>query len=324
MNKELNLKWHIVTLEQYLAARIIPRSLRWEIIPEERGMNVKEDEEWANFFLTCGLELVSFIIKRKQKKLREVQEQIEKISSQLDPVKSLDEFNIISGNIQKFLEKKENELISKKQKKFKRDITDFKSGRAFKWQFKENNNGPAGEGTPKGNIKKAETLPTSIKHNMVPVKRSYDPQVRPNHFSKQLGHKQAPLWRRNDGDPQTERTVYPPFHVYQPPRPQRPQRPFPQRGNQGSNSKMSPPIDRSRYKTPPRKLQIVKQHPAENITVQKETGIDISNGQPNTPQGPSSFLGRSLKRHLHGPHQDEEGGGQEQVERSTPKKIKRK
>lgn len=92
--KELNLKWHIATLSHYLERGLVPRSLRWEVAPEyQEEPSVEEENEWAQFFIKKGLELVKFIIQRKQCKLREVQEKLVELQGALAPVKKTNEFH---------------------------------------------------------------------------------------------------------------------------------------------------------------------------------------------------------------------------------------
>lgn len=135
LQKELNLKWHIATLSHYHNLGIVPRSLRWDVAPEYQGDDNIEDDEWAEFFVKCGLDLIKFIIKRKQKKLQEIQGKIEELREKLEPNKNDEEYKLTSENIQLTLEKKEQEIIKRKNGKYRRDMGDFKNGRIFKWQI---------------------------------------------------------------------------------------------------------------------------------------------------------------------------------------------
>lgn len=92
LQKELNLKWHIATLTEYIKHRLIPRSLRWDLSPDDVGINEERDKEWAEFFVEKGLELVNFIIKRKQRRLLEIQKQIDELKKNLEPAKKSEKY----------------------------------------------------------------------------------------------------------------------------------------------------------------------------------------------------------------------------------------
>lgn len=134
LQKELNLKWHLATLNQYIEHKIIPRSLRWDLSPDDLGLNEESDNEWAQFFLEKGFELIRFIMKRKQKKLVEVQKNIEGMQKSLEKVKKTEKFTDLSRDVFEHLERTEFEIKKKKISKFRRDLGDFKGGSVFKWQ----------------------------------------------------------------------------------------------------------------------------------------------------------------------------------------------
>lgn len=96
--------------------------------------NVETDKEWAQFFVEKSLELINFIIKRKQMKLREVQKNIEDLQIKLEPARGLSDFAMLSQEVQAHLEKIEGEIKKRKITKYRRDFGDFKGGKVFKWQ----------------------------------------------------------------------------------------------------------------------------------------------------------------------------------------------
>lgn len=69
MNKELRVWWDIATLEHYLAARMVPQRLRWDLQIYEGERTSETDLFWSNFFNECGLKLLERLVERKRKKL---------------------------------------------------------------------------------------------------------------------------------------------------------------------------------------------------------------------------------------------------------------
>lgn len=82
-------------------------------------------EEWFKFFNEKGLELLRFLLKRKQRKLRKIDQTIEEIKG---------EFTTLTAQLNKALMKKDKEVQNRKSKKYTRDINDFRNDPVFKWQ----------------------------------------------------------------------------------------------------------------------------------------------------------------------------------------------
>lgn len=60
--------------------------------------------------------------------------EIKDIKEKLLPSKSTPEYNTLSLNLKSHLEKEEREQKTKKQKKYTRDIADYKTSSVFRWQ----------------------------------------------------------------------------------------------------------------------------------------------------------------------------------------------
>lgn len=79
MEKKINAWWDIATNEKYIKDKLVPRRLRWDV-PMNDGLVDKEStDEWFHFFNDRGLELLDFLVKRKQKKIRILNRSIDEL-----------------------------------------------------------------------------------------------------------------------------------------------------------------------------------------------------------------------------------------------------
>lgn len=78
------------------------------------------------------MEGLTFLLKRKQKKMRIIDQQIGETKTKLDPYKESMEFNKLSSQLNKDLMVKDLEVQQRKIKKYQRDIVDYKAEQVFK------------------------------------------------------------------------------------------------------------------------------------------------------------------------------------------------
>lgn len=131
MVSELHLEWDIAFLEQYSKERMVPRGLRWTIHPQQGD---PDTESWFHYFNEAGISLLGFLIDRKRTRRTIIDKEIKEIREKLLPHKSSMEYNNLSTNLKNHLEKEEREQKTKKQKKYSRDLSDYKNGNVFSWQ----------------------------------------------------------------------------------------------------------------------------------------------------------------------------------------------
>lgn len=134
MVTEIHLEWDIAFLDQYQKKKLVPRGLRWDIHPQQSDTAI---QTWSHYFNEVGLNLLSFLTGRKRAKLFPIDSEINKLRDQLLPHKSTSEYISLSSNLQVLLEKEGKKQRSKKQKKYARDINDYKTAMVFSWQKKE-------------------------------------------------------------------------------------------------------------------------------------------------------------------------------------------
>lgn len=131
MTSELHLQWDMVFLEQYVSEHMVPRSLRWDVHPPQGEPDV---ESWYKYFNEAGINLLGVLISKKRHKLTLLDGEIKEIKDKLLTHKNSSEYSVLSSNLQKHLEKEDKEQRNKKQKKYSRDVGDYRTGNVFGWQ----------------------------------------------------------------------------------------------------------------------------------------------------------------------------------------------
>lgn len=136
MEKKINSWWDIVTHEQYIKDKLLPRRLRWDV-PISDGLVDKEStDEWFQFFNDKGLELLHLLIKRKQCKVRTLDKKIGELKAIVEISKELPEFETLAKQLQRDMERKDDETAARKRRKYQRDLKDYEDDLVFKWQSK--------------------------------------------------------------------------------------------------------------------------------------------------------------------------------------------
>lgn len=133
MVAEVHGHWDIALLEKYLDDNMVPRSLRFEITPQEDEIDLPG---WYKYFNDVGLDLLRFLIARKRRKLNKLDEEISEVKEKLSLYRESEEYKNKSDNLRKTLEKEDLDQKVKKKKKYMRDMEDYKSNQVFKWQVR--------------------------------------------------------------------------------------------------------------------------------------------------------------------------------------------
>lgn len=131
MTSEIHLQWDILFLEQYISESMVPRSLRWEVHPQQGDPDL---DSWYKYFNEAGIKFLDFLVTRKKTRLPLLDREIKEIKDKLLTFKNSNEYNSLSGGLQTHLEKEDRDQKNKKRKKYSRDLGDYKSGSVFSWQ----------------------------------------------------------------------------------------------------------------------------------------------------------------------------------------------
>lgn len=132
--KKVKVWWDITTFEQYISAKLTPRRLRWDVPANDGLFDDDSVKEWGDFFMRKGVELMELLLRRKQRKMKSLESQIQDLQVHLEPHKDSEEFLRLSGELKQKLAKWDSETQAKKKKKFLRDLKDYNEGVIFKWQ----------------------------------------------------------------------------------------------------------------------------------------------------------------------------------------------
>lgn len=134
LEKLLKTWWDVFTFKHYLKEKLIFKSLRWEVPPQDALTDPSFMKEWLDFFNKAGLELQDLVLTRKEFKFTKINEQIKDIERKLEPIKGTNSILEFNNNMKKKLEKLDREVQKKKVKKYIRDSTDFKNNKIYAWQ----------------------------------------------------------------------------------------------------------------------------------------------------------------------------------------------
>ncbi|XP_069614940.1 uncharacterized protein [Ranitomeya imitator] len=153
--KKTRLWWNRATLENYMDKQIIPRGLRVQLYP---SFELEDDvliKRWTSAATTCSLDFIQIIIDKNTMSLQTIDSQIEDYEKQLVKDIPVDNLDKIMTEINKDVDRWENEICQSKIKKFQRDTNDYDTDKIYRWQIKRQN--PHGRG--KGNDRKRTKTP---------------------------------------------------------------------------------------------------------------------------------------------------------------------
>lgn len=131
MTTELHLQWDLVFLQQYISEGMVPRSLRWEVQPQQ---GETDSDSWFKYFNDVGISFLNVLISKKNSRLLSLDREIKELKDKLLMYKNSQEYSSLSSNLLNHLEKEDREQKYKKQKKYSRDIGDYKTNNVFSWQ----------------------------------------------------------------------------------------------------------------------------------------------------------------------------------------------
>lgn len=132
MIAELHASWDIVFLEKYAQEKMTPRSLRWNISPDQGDNDLLD---WFQFFNGAGISLLNFLIDRKRKKVFRLNKEILEIKERLTPHMQEESYKMYNQELRELITIEEEEQKTKKRNKYLRDLEDYKTSRVFKWQL---------------------------------------------------------------------------------------------------------------------------------------------------------------------------------------------
>lgn len=133
--------WHIKSFEEYIREDLNPLGLRVQIFPSFENINSTFKTTWESNLKSCSTNKMSLLIDEHQKRLIEIDTNIEKIYSQIKLLQTHSSFQELNEKLKIHIEIFNKSILSKKENNFLRDKQDFQEGRAYKWQQKTSGGG---------------------------------------------------------------------------------------------------------------------------------------------------------------------------------------
>ncbi|KAM4034779.1 uncharacterized protein ACNLHF_021470 [Anomaloglossus baeobatrachus] len=138
LHKKVKLWWNKTSLNNYYSQKIIPRGLRIQVYPSFDLHNETLIERWKKAAETCSLEFIQIIIDNNLLSLKKIDEEIEVLMESIKKDMALDQLNKYMNEVEKELDKWEQEISQNKMKKYQRDLGDFENNKIYRWQLKGN------------------------------------------------------------------------------------------------------------------------------------------------------------------------------------------
>ena len=132
LEKEMKLKWTIVSLSDYWRKNLIPRGLRIQKFPSHSLDNDNFRARWEAILNKCSMDLILLLIENAKTQSEGVRTKITDIESSLPmPVEQQLPF---LNKIKEGITKLETDIKAMKLDKFKRDTGDYERGQVYSWE----------------------------------------------------------------------------------------------------------------------------------------------------------------------------------------------
>lgn len=94
---ELHILWDLAFLEQYISECMVPRSLWWEVQPQQGDPDL---DSWFKYFNEAGTNFWGFLIsKKKRNRLSTLDKEIKELKEKLVTHKNSLEYNSLSSKL---------------------------------------------------------------------------------------------------------------------------------------------------------------------------------------------------------------------------------
>lgn len=114
MVTELHFHGDIAFLEQYTKDHMVPRSLCWDVHPQQGDTEL---EPWLRYFNEARITFLGFLVDRKRVRLMVIDKDIRDLKVKLTPFNALSEYTSLSTSLLNHLEKEERDQRNKKTEK---------------------------------------------------------------------------------------------------------------------------------------------------------------------------------------------------------------
>lgn len=130
---ENKLWWDAKMLKKYRAENMIPRGLRIKKQPTTL-YDMEFQLEWNNNLSQFSFTLMDMIIKKEEQQLVALRKDIESKEKELEDCLSHEDREKLLKDMTERVKKQEDTFIQVKQKKYERDLQDYRSGTIYNWR----------------------------------------------------------------------------------------------------------------------------------------------------------------------------------------------
>ncbi|XP_077154317.1 uncharacterized protein LOC143817102 [Ranitomeya variabilis] len=125
---------HCATLGEYHRQGKIPRGLRCNLRPTLFSDNPQYCTTFQKILNKCSLDIILLTIEFLQEAIKETEEKITTIETQLTSTLTSTEFNTLKSKVDSILSTHQKTLEERKRTKFQRDTEDYLSNRVYRWE----------------------------------------------------------------------------------------------------------------------------------------------------------------------------------------------
>lgn len=125
---EQNKWWEATTLQKYIDVGRVPRGLRIFVTPTFNDPDPELISDWAANNHNCSTIMLGLLVKYARKDVERLSDEIDNITKQLKSMCAQDEFQNEMDKMNAKLSKIEEDIKTKKQRKFHRDLIDYQKG----------------------------------------------------------------------------------------------------------------------------------------------------------------------------------------------------
>nr|XP_055049507.1 uncharacterized protein LOC129434999 [Misgurnus anguillicaudatus] len=134
--KEIRMKLHGSTLSEYWRSKRIPQGLRIQKAPTIGKDNEDFNKKWCEILNKCSMDLMLLIIEEVTRQKEDIEKDIVKQETLMKEKLDVD-FTHICDSIKHTLKEFEDNLLTIKLKKYRRDAHDYQTGKVYKWLAEE-------------------------------------------------------------------------------------------------------------------------------------------------------------------------------------------
>ncbi|CAJ0949702.1 unnamed protein product [Ranitomeya imitator] len=124
---------HCATLGEYHQQGKIPRGLRCNLRPTLFSDNDQYCTTFQKILNKCSFDIILLTIEYLQEAIKETEEKIVTIETQLTSTLTSTEFNTLKSKVDSILSSHQKTLEERKRTKFQRDTEDYLTNRVYRW-----------------------------------------------------------------------------------------------------------------------------------------------------------------------------------------------